>query len=236
MARQRTYAPSNYSSSTAKSFSGNAATKSAQDNRSSYNREKARTNREKARTTQYSSQPKTKSTFKTSKTSFNDGVGKSNLDNYQVKKVPGINPVSLILNAGQTLRQKSFEKNRKFFREKVLKSKNRSGYKDTLDSYSSYMKSRLSGKTDAYGNVNPGYGRDRDNNVQTQKVTAGGQTILTKTKTPAETKVAEEKKEYDARQTKKKGKRKNILTSQKGVMKTSPDYSLGKKSLLGQVV
>ena len=39
---QRTYAPSNYSSSTAKSFSGSAATKSAQDNRSTYNREKAR--------------------------------------------------------------------------------------------------------------------------------------------------------------------------------------------------
>ena len=228
MARQRTYAPSNYSSSTAKSFSGGAATKSAQDNRSAYNREKARS-------TQYSSQPKT-NTFKKSKTSFNDGVGKSNLDNYQVKKVPAIIPGSTILNAAQKLRQKSFEKNRKFFREKVLTSKNRSGYKDTLDSYSSYMKSRLSGKTDAYGNVNPGYGRDRDNNIQTQKVTAGGQTILTKEKTPAETKVAEEKKEYDARQTKKKGKRKNILTSAKGVMKTSPDYSLGKKSLLGQVV
>ena len=43
MARQRSYAPSNYSSSTAKSFSGSATTKSAQDNRSTYNREKART-------------------------------------------------------------------------------------------------------------------------------------------------------------------------------------------------
>ena len=192
-------------------------------------------NRENYRSTQYSSQPKT-STFKKSKKKATDAVGRSNLDNYQVKKVPGTNPVSLILNAGQKLRQKSFEKNRKFFREKVLKSKNRSGYKDTLDSYSSYMKNRLSGKTDAYGNVNPGYGRDRDNNIQTQKVTAGGQTILTKTKTPAETKVAEEKKEYDARQTKKKGRRKNTLTSSQGVMKTSADYSLGKKSLLGQVV
>jgi len=98
------------------------------------------------------------------------------------------------------------------------------------------MKNRLSGKTDAYGNVNPGYGMDKGNNIQIQKVTAGGQTILTKEKTPAETKVAEEKKEYDARQTKKKGRRKNTLTSSQGVMKTSADYSLGKKSLLGQVV
>jgi len=102
--------------------------------------------------------------------------------------------------------------------------------------YKGYIDNRTSGKTDAFGNVNPGYGRDRDNNVQTQKVTAGGQTILTKEKTPEETKVAEEKKEYDARQTKKKGRRKNTLTSSQGVMKASADYSLGKKSLLGQVV
>jgi hypothetical protein len=162
--------------------------------------------------------------------------GKLNLDTYKVKEVPAGVPGSTILNAAQKLRQKSFEANRKFYQEKVLKSKNRSGYVDTLESYSTYMENRLSGKTDAYGNVNPGYGRDRDNNIQTQKVTAGGQTILTKTKTPAETKVAEEKKEYDARQTKKKGRRKNTLTSSQGVMKTSADYSLGKKSLLGQVV
>ena len=96
------------------------------------------------------------------------------------------------------------------------------------------MKDRLGGKIDAAGNVNSGYGRDRDNNVQTQKVTSGGQTILTKTKTPVETK--KEATEYDERQTKKKGRRKNVLTSSKGVTKTSADYSLGKKSLLGQVV
>jgi len=193
-------------------------------------------NREDARSTQYSSQPTKTSTFKTSKTSFNDGVGKSNLSNYKVKKVPIGVPGSTILNTFQNVRQKLLEKNRKFFREKVLTSKNRGKYKDTLDSYKQYMKDRLGGKIDAAGNVNPGYGRDRDNNIQTQKVTAGGQTILTKEKTPAETKVAEEKKEYDARQTKKKGRRKNTLTSSQGVMKTSADYSLGKKSLLGQVV
>ena len=51
-----------------------------------------------------------------------------------------------------------------------------------------------------------------------------------------EAKIEEEKKEYDARQTKKKGRNQNILTSKKGVTKTSADYSLGKKSLLGQVV
>ena len=61
----------------------------------------------------------------------------------------------------------------------------------------------------------------------------GGQTVQT-----TEAKVAEEKKdkEYDARITKKKGRTKNILTSSKGITKTAADYSLGKKSLLGQVV
>jgi len=227
MARQRTYAPSNYSSSTAKSFSGGAATKSAQDNRSAYNREKARS-------TNYNSQPKT-STFKQSKKKATDAVGRSNLDNLKVAKVPVGVPFSTILNAGQTLRQKTLDKNVEYF--KGLKSRNPNLKYDLTDTgYKSYMKDRLDGKITASGNVNPGYGRDRDNNVQTQKVTAGGQTILTKEKTPAETKVAEEKKEYDARQTKKKGRRKNVLTSSQGVMKTSADYSLGKKSLLGQVV
>ena len=66
------------------------------------------------------------------------------------------------------------------------------------------------------------------------KKNVGGKTIQT-----TEEKVAEDKKEatlYDPRQTKKKGRTKNILTSKQGVMKTSSDYSLGKKSLLGQVI
>jgi len=161
--------------------------------------------------------------------------GRSNLDNLKVAKVPIGVPGSIILNAAQKFRQKTLDKNVEYF--KGLKSRNPNlKYDLTDEGYKSYMKDRLDGKITASGNVNSGYGRDRDNNVQTQKVTAGGQTILTKTKTPEETKVAEEKKEYDARQTKKKGRRKNTLTSSQGVMKTSADYSLGKKSLLGQVV
>jgi len=235
MARQRTYAPSNYSSSTAKSFSGGAATKSAQDNRSAYNREKARS-------TQYSSQPKTNiknspftttSTFKDSKKKATDAVGRSNLDTLKFDKVSPLVPGSAIINA---IGQKSLDKNVDFFKNDPRTNKARTKYGVTDEGYKQYMKDRLGGKIDAAGNVNPGYGRDRDNNIQTQKVTAGGQTILTKEKTPAETKVAEEKKQYDERQTKKKGRRKNILTSQRGVMKTSADYSLGKKTLLGQVV
>ena len=134
---------------------------------------------------------------------------------------------------------------RDFYTDKVLGSKNFKGQSktdfltmsaaDQEKQYKSYIDNRTSGKTDAYGNVNQGYGRDNDGNVQTQKV-VGGKTILVEETKKSETESETEKKEYDARQTKKKGRRKNTLTSSQGVMKTSADYSLGKKSLLGQVV
>ena len=121
--------------------------------------------------------------------------------------------------------------NRKFFNEKVLPAnKLKKG-----TTYEIYMKDRLAGKTDAYGNPTPNQGGNDNNNqpVIVQK-NVGGQTVQT-----TETKVEEDKKEatkYDARKTKKKGMTKNILTSKQGVTKNSADYSLGKKSLLGQVV
>jgi hypothetical protein len=46
----------------------------------------------------------------------------------------------------------------------------------------------------------------------------------------------ETKKKYDPRKIKKKGRSENLLTSARGVTKATADYSLGKKSLLGQVV
>jgi len=77
-------------------------------------------------------------------------------------------------------------------------------------------------------------GNDNNNQPVIVQKNVGGQTVQT-----TEAKVAEDKKEatlYDPRKTKKKGMTKNILTSKQGVMKTAADYSLGKKSLLGQVV
>jgi len=40
---------------------------------------------------------------------------------------------------------------------------------------------------------------------------------------------------YDSRKTKAKGRSQAIITGSQGVTKTSTDYSLGKKSLLGRV-
>jgi len=131
-------------------------------------------------------------------------------------------------------REKSLEVNTKFFNEKVVPA----GKIKKGTTYESYMKDRLAGKTDAYGNPTPNQGGNDNNNQPAEPVivqkNVGGQTVQT-----TEAKVEEDKKEatkYDSRKTKKKGMTKNILTSKQGVMKTSADYSLGKKSLLGQVV
>ena len=90
------------------------------------------------------------------------------------------------------------------------------------------------GYTTASDNLNTGGGNDNNNQPVIVQKNVGGKTVQT-----TEAKVAEDKKEatlYDPRKTKKKGMTKNILTSKQGVMKTAADYSLGKKSLLGQVV
>jgi len=101
--------------------------------------------------------------------------------------------------------------------------------------YKGYKDARRSGTKDAYGrDIIGGDGGENNNQPVIVKKNVGGKTVQT-----TEAKVAEDKKEatlYDSRQTKKKGRTKNILTSKQGVMKTSADYSLGKKSLLGQVV
>ena len=172
---------------------------------------------------------------KTARKEYELATGKSRLDNMKVKKVPAGVPFSIILNAGQDLRQKSLDKNIEYF--KGLKSRGKATqYELTDEGYKQYMRDRSAGKIDAAGNVNVNYGRDNEGNVQQKKV-VGGKTILTKEKTPAQKMVEEKKeKEYDERITKKKGRRKTIKTGSLGVTKVSDDYSLGKKSLLGQVV
>ena len=104
------------------------------------------------------------------------------------------------------------------------------------------FKSQLDAKgyTKEPGNVGGGKGNDRpdnDKNNQTPPVA----TIMPVPSDPnapntsIDLEPSETEKKYDARKTKKKGRNQNLLTSAKGVTKTSADYSLGKKSLLGRV-
>ena len=136
---------------------------------------------------------------------------------------------------------------RNFFTDKVLGSKN---YKGTTkqdfdkmtarqqdDMYGSYMSSRQSGKTDAYGNTTNNQGGDGGNNTPTVITkNIGGSTIQTTAPTEAEVSQSEAANaDAAALKVKKRGKSASIMTGPKGVTRTSTDYSLGKKSLLGQV-
>ena len=165
-------------------------------------------------------------------------VGKSQLDNYKVKQVSGVGVIPFIANTatGTKLRQISFEKNREFYRKKVLTSKYNVGedkYEDTLDSYKSYMKSRMSGETDAYGNpISKG-----GNGGPPVKKVVGGQTILAAAPTEAEVSQSDAANAAETKLTKRRvkarGRKMNIYTSASG--KTTDKLILGKKSLLGMV-
>ena len=161
--------------------------------------------------------------------------GADDLTNYKVKQVPIIGPVSLLANTltGTKLRQLSFEKNREFYRKKVLTSKNVGKYEDTLDSYKSYMKSRMSGETDAYGNPISKGGNGRP--VVEKNV--GGRTILAQAPTEAEVSQSDAANAAETKLTKRRvkarGRKMNIYTSASG--QTKDKLILGKKSLLGMV-
>jgi len=230
MARERTYAPRNYSSSTAKSFSGSAATKSAQDNRSAYNREKARTT---TTTIDPGVKRRNELAMKVAKEKKNAEAFK----NYSYTKPTGLarfSPIAQVLDI-TGIGKKTFEVNKSYY-ERNVKGKAKPGggvYSASIEDFKGYMSGRGSGTVDAMGRTINNRDEGGGSNYVVEK-NVGGKSILTTEKKVAED--AETKTEYDSRQTKKKGRNKNILTSSKGIMKTSADYSLGKKSLLGQVV
>jgi hypothetical protein len=124
------------------------------------------------------------------------------------------------------------EVNRKFYNEKVVPAG-----KSKAANYESYMKDRLAGKTDAYGNPTPNQGGGNDNNNTPAptilKKTAGGQTVQTTAPTEAELSqsAAADAEAYDLRKTKKRGRSMTTLTSSKGL--TDNKLTLGKPSLLG---
>ena len=85
---------------------------------------------------------------------------------------------------------------------------------------------------------NGGGGGGNDNNNTIKQVTETAPTVaevdqVTTDTTPIET--AETTEANRLLKIKKKGRSRSIMTSAKGVTKTSSDYSLGKPSLLGQV-
>ena len=200
----------------------------------SNNRTSSNNNRESYRTSTSYQKSVSPSRVKSSKKEYELAVGRSRLDNLKVKKVPIGVPFSTILNAGQKFRQKTLDRNVEYF--KGLKSRGKATqYELTDEGYKEYMKDRSAGKIDAAGNINTNFGRDNGGNQSTQSTqpiivekNIGGSTVQT-----TEAKLAEEKaqsEEYDARKTKRRGRRRTILTSQTGA---TGNLQLGKRSLLG---
>jgi len=136
---------------------------------------------------------------------------------------------------------------RDFYTDKVLGSKNFKGQSktdfltmseaDQEKQYKSYIDNRTSGRTDAYGNTLSGGNDNSNNNTPTViKKNIGGSTIQTTAPTEAEVSQSETANaDAAALKVKKRGRSMTMMSGSKGVTKTSPDYSLGKTSLLGRV-
>ena len=126
----------------------------------------------------------------------------------------------------------------------------------TRSTLSKRNQAKVDRKNKKEANVEMGLGNDRMSNYSTsqggtkeegdgsQSAESGNNTITQVTKTaPTEAEVsqsttAEAEPDTEANRLlkiKKKGRSQSIMTSAKGVTKTSSDYSLGKPSLLGRV-
>jgi len=125
-------------------------------------------------------------------------------------------------------------------RQKFIKDKGLTG--DDINMDTSYLGSKeglaelkSQGYTTASDNFNTG--GDNNNNTPTViKKNIGGNTIQTTAPTEAEVSQSETANaDAAALKIKKKGRSRSIMTSAKGVTKTSSDYTLGVKNLLGRV-
>ena len=148
-----------------------------------------------------------------------------------LQKIADKSPV-LNLIKNNPISKKTEEVNRKFYNEKVVPAG-----KSKAPNYETYMKNRLAGKTDAYGNAINNQGGGSENNTISQ-VTASAPTVAEVDQATTDTSATETAETTEANRLlkiKKKGRSQSIISGSQGVTKTSTDYSLGKKSLLGRV-
>ena len=128
--------------------------------------------------------------------------------------------------------KKGFETNKAYYEKNVIGKNN---FTKSIDSYKSYMSKRGSGEIDAMGRAISGGGNGGNTQPGITK-NIGGSTIQTTAPTTAEVSQSEAANaDAAALKVKKRGRSQSIMTSSQGVTKTSPNYSLGKKSLLGRV-
>jgi hypothetical protein len=149
---------------------------------------------------------------------------------YTVKE----NPVKKFISGGGVIgavtkpfREKTEAANRKFYEEKVVPAG-----KSKAPDYETYMKNRLAGKTDAYGNPisqsdNGGAIASSGQVVQAPKVDIAPTTVEVSQVTTTK---AEDPIELRKRKIKAQGRNPTIMT---GVTGVNDGLTLGKKSLLG---
>jgi hypothetical protein len=153
-------------------------------------------------------------------------------DNYAYttpKFVPSILAKALDVTG---LAEKGFYANKSYYEKNVMGKNN---FTKSIDSYKDYMSKRGSGEIDAMGRAISGGGNGGNTQPGITK-NIGGSTIQTTAPTTAEVSQSEAANaDAAALKIKKRGRSQSIMTSSQGVTKTSPNYSLGKKSLLGRV-
>ena len=144
---------------------------------------------------------------------------------------------------GGLIGEKTFNVNKEYYTKNVIGKVNPATgkpYSGSTSDFESYMKGRGEGKLDAMGRTITSTGGGDSKVTEAPKETVKTSILSQPVEAEAETKVETVKKEkkedeYDVRKIKKRGRRRNILTSSKGVTTVSADYSLGKPSLLGSV-
>jgi hypothetical protein len=203
---------SGYSSSNKSSFS------SADDKRQNYrNTPAAKASAKKAATNSKANKIK------------NDATAFNNYAYTTPKFAPSILAKALDVTG---IAKKGFETNKAYYEKNVIGKNN---FTKSIDSYKSYMSKRGSGEIDAMGRAISGGGNGGNTQPGITK-NIGGSTIQTTAPTTAEVSQSEAANaDAAALKVKKRGRSQSIMTSSQGVTKTSPNYSLGKKSLLGRV-
>jgi len=129
--------------------------------------------------------------------------------------------------------KKTFTVNKAYYEKNVIGKNN---FTKSISSYKDYMSKRGSGKIDAMGRTISGGGEGGGNTQPGVTKNIGGSIIQT-----TQDKVQEASKTNELTENQKKirnakrGRSMMMMSGSQGVKKTSSDYSLGKKSLLGIV-
>ena len=156
----------------------------------------------------------------------------TSFDNYTYtapKLVPSILAKALDVTG---IAKKGFETNKAYYEKNVIGKNN---FTKSIDSYKDYMSKRGSNEIDAMGRTISGGGNGGNTQPGITK-NIGGRTIQTTAPTEAEVSQSEAANADAATlKVKKRGRSASIMTSAKGVTKTSTGYSLGTPSLLGRV-